>query len=92
MLTCFRFQAIKIAERAVQYADNNAIRSEAHLTIARILQLQGKEKATLEFTASSKANPNQTAAFLAIAQAHTAKSKYFDLNFIFSFRVFFLLN
>lgn len=82
---------MKVAERGVQYADNNAIRSDCHLIVARILQLQKKEpEAEAEYKEAARVNPNQFVANLAIAQASTARSKFIASLFYVVLMIFFL--
>lgn len=66
---------IKLAERAIQFADTRLLLSEGHLVLARALQLQGGEGEDhnadqQEYKAALDANPEQFMAGLAVAQGY----------------------
>ncbi|KAK4704656.1 RNA polymerase-associated protein CTR9, partial [Phenoliferia sp. Uapishka_3] len=60
--------ALKLAERAVQYADTRALLAEGHVHVARVLHAQNNDAAMSRYAESIAANPEHVVANLAIAQ------------------------
>ncbi|KAL8290248.1 hypothetical protein RQP46_003187 [Phenoliferia psychrophenolica] len=61
--------ALKLAERAVQFADTRSLISEGHFGIARVLHAQKSDKAPEQYIQARDAAPEQVLPNLAVAQA-----------------------
>lgn len=72
-----REKALKVAERAVQFADSRVLTAEGHLLVGRTLSLSGADPmdALQEYNAATAANPGQLQAQLAAAQTLVAASQ-----------------